>query len=224
MKLANIRDSKSRAARLVGSSPTSGTIMKNKNISNNKALKAYVVGLALGDGNLSNPNGRATRLRITCDIKYPKLITKIQKAVGKLLPGNQVSIVTRAGNCVDISCYSNNWENLLGWRSAKGSKFIQQVNIPQWIKDNRVFSINCLRGLLETDGSIYFDRGYPMIMFVTVIDPLAQSVMGIIKNLGFEPHIYSIIPKSKFNAKKTFHIRVSKNVSKFLKLVKPQKE
>jgi hypothetical protein len=30
-------------------------------------LQAYVIGLAIGDGNLSNPSGRAVRLRITCD-------------------------------------------------------------------------------------------------------------------------------------------------------------
>ena len=40
---------------------------------------AYIIGVALGDGNLSNPNGRAVRLRITCDIKYPKIISEIQK-------------------------------------------------------------------------------------------------------------------------------------------------
>ena len=39
-------------------------------------LRAYVIGLAIGDGGLSNPNGRAVRLRITCDIKYPLLIEK----------------------------------------------------------------------------------------------------------------------------------------------------
>jgi hypothetical protein len=224
MKLANIRDSKSRAARLVGSSPTSGTIMKNKLPINNKALRAYVIGLALGDGNLSNPNGRATRLRITCDLKYPKLIKNIQNAIRKLLPENKVAIVKRKANCLDVSCYSNNWESILGWKSGNGTKFTQNVDVPEWIKEDKYLSVQCLRGLIETDGSIYFDRGYPMVMFVTVIQPLAKSVMGMIENLGFKPRIYSIIPKSKFNAKRTFHIRISKNVYEFLRLVKPQKK
>lgn len=30
---------------------------------------AYVIGIAFGDGNLSNPNGRAVRLRVSCDKK-----------------------------------------------------------------------------------------------------------------------------------------------------------
>ncbi len=42
-----------------------------------RELQAYVIGLAIGDGNLSNPNGRAVRLRITCDTKYPRLVGNI---------------------------------------------------------------------------------------------------------------------------------------------------
>jgi hypothetical protein len=42
-----------------------------------RQLQAYVIGLAIGGGNLSNPNGRAVRLRITCDTKYPALIARI---------------------------------------------------------------------------------------------------------------------------------------------------
>lgn len=48
----------------MGSSPTSGTM----NIINTNT--AYIIGVAIGDGNLSNSNGRAVRLRVTCDNKY----------------------------------------------------------------------------------------------------------------------------------------------------------
>jgi hypothetical protein len=39
---------------------------------NTKSYLAYLKEIALGDGNISNPNGRAFRMRITCDLKYPK--------------------------------------------------------------------------------------------------------------------------------------------------------
>src|SRR3989344_4325096 len=64
------------------------------NISDRVAT-AYVVGIALGDGNLSNPNGRAVRLRITCDKKYPYLIKKIEKALRVVAPQNKVSRIDR---------------------------------------------------------------------------------------------------------------------------------
>jgi len=34
--------------------------------------------MAIGDGNLSSPNGRVTKLRITCDIKYPSIHRRYQ--------------------------------------------------------------------------------------------------------------------------------------------------
>src|SRR3989338_9217420 len=69
-----------RSQKPLGASPwefESPTRHLEKRLSKNKKLKAYVVGLSLGDGNLSNPNGRAVRLRITCDKKYPNLIQNI---------------------------------------------------------------------------------------------------------------------------------------------------
>ena len=174
---------------------------------------AYIIGVAIGDGNLSNPNGRAVRLRITCDLKYKKLIRRILLSIQKLLPHNKVSIVNRTETYCDISCYSNKWENWLGWKAKGGPKYKQNISIPNWIKRNRNYSISCLRGLLETDGSIYIDRGYRMVNFVTIIPKLAEDVVKIIKKLGFIPNIYKIT--STKNAR--YNIRISKNTDLLLK-------
>ena len=148
-----------------------------------RRLQAYVIGLAIGDGNLSNPNGRAVRLRITCDTKYPALITKISSSLKQLLPENKVSLIGSSGNYVNISVYSNYLEALLGWKASGGSKRRQCVGVPQWICEDSSLSVPCLRGLIETDGAIYNDRGYPMVMFSTVI-PTAQQADTLMQALG----------------------------------------
>ena len=179
-----------------------------------RRILANIVGLALGDGNLSNPNGRATRLRITCDLRYKGLLSRITSAIQSLLPKNKVSIVNRPGeNCVDLSCYSNKWENWLGWKVGKGSKFRQQVSIPAWIQNNRDFTIPCLRGLIESDGCIYLDRGYRMVNFTTMIPKLANDVFALITQLGFKAHFYEV--KRKPHPK--YVVRVSKNTDQFIK-------
>ena len=107
--------------------------MPDKNsLSKNKNLQSYIIGIAIGDGNLSNPNHRATRLRVTCDKKYPLLIKRITISLQRLLPENKVSIVECKDNCIDISVYSNYLENLLGWQVGKGSKFDQKVSVPDF--------------------------------------------------------------------------------------------
>lgn len=176
---------------------------------------AYVIGVAIGDGNLSNPNGRATRLRITCDTDYPNLIQRIIRAIQEILPRNKVSIIKRARSYVDISCYSNRWEEWLGWRVGKGSKIHQNVSIPVWIKSREDFSSACLRGLLETDGSIYMDRGYKMVNFVTAIPKLAHDVMDIVQALGFIAHL-GTVERVAAHCQPKYTVRISRDVERFI--------
>ena len=210
MKLANMRDSKSRAARLVGSSPTSG--IGKKRLSTSKPLRSYVIGLALGDGNLSNPNGRAVRLRITCDTRYTLLLETVKESLQKLLPDNKVSTINRKG-CKDIYCYSNSLEGLLEWKAQGGSKHRQKVQIPEWVKRDPSCLKACLRGLFQTDGSIYVDRGYTMTNFVSEIPSLAQDVFQSIVALGYKASIQRLLLK---NGKEKFTIRVASNIDAFL--------
>lgn len=175
----------------------------------------------MGDGNLSNPNGRAVRLRITCDKKYKKLSNKITLSLQKLLPNNKIGIVKRKDNCLDISCYSNKLENFLGWSAKGGSKEKQEISIPDWIKRDRKYAISCLRGLFETDGSIYTDRKYLMANFVTIIPTLAKDVMEIIISLGFKPNMQL---RKEQNGKIKHTIRISKNTEQFINLVKIEKK
>lgn len=196
-------------------------------ICQDKNVQSYIIGLALGDGNLSNPNGKAIRLRISCDTKYPFLMQKIIASLKTLLPQNKVSIVNRKNiNCTDISVYSNHLEKLLGWEAKNGSKFKQSASIPNWIKENYNYKINCLRGLIETDGSIYNDRGYKMMIFTTIILDLANDFFEIVETLGFKPHFYKIKRKSNpynLNQQIVYHVRLSKDIDKFLNLIKPEK-
>ncbi len=184
-----------------------------------KKTLSYVIGVAIGDGNLSNPNGRATRLRVSCDTKYPKLINKISASIQKILPSNKVTIINRAQTYIDISCYSNRWEGWLGWKAKSGPKYKQGVRIPGWIKKKRELIIACLRGLFETDGSYYRDRGYNMMGFVTIIPSLAKDVEESIKKLKFKPHTYLI----KTRGKPRYNIRISRATEKFVKLIKYNK-
>lgn len=190
----------------------------------NKELLAYVIGLAIGDGNLSNPNGRAVRLRISCDTLYPKLVERIFLSVQTLMPQNKVCFVKKKGKrCVDVSCYSNTWPVLLGWNV--GAKIKQTVLIPDWIKEDKKYTIACLRGLIETDGSIYTDRGYPAVNFTSIIKNISKDVFDMIKSLGFEPKLYSVQPKAA-NANfryKRFNVRLTKNVKQFLEIVPIEK-
>lgn len=196
---------------------------RNTTLNEDKTLQSYIIGVAIGDGNLSNPNGRAVRLRITCDKKYPLLITKIVDSLQSLFPQNKVSIVDRKENCVDVSVYSNHLEKLLGWQADKGSKFAQKVSVPEWVKQRQSYKISCLKGLTETDGSIYLDRGYKTVLFSTIIPELAGDVFKMMESLGFNPNIYKT-KRINRKQKTIYYVRLSKDVSRFIDLIHLEKK
>lgn len=169
---------------------------------------------------MSNPNGRAVRLRITCDKKYPKLIDHIIENIKIILPENKVSIVDRK-NIVDISCYSNEWEEVLGWKSKNGSKIKQNVKVPDWIKNNTTYTKECLRGLFQTDGSIYYDRKYLMTNFTSANYTLAKDVKDMLVKIGFDINERKVISKNNHTK---YVIRISKDVESFIKIINLWKE
>lgn len=168
----------------------------------------------MGDGNLSNPNKRAVRLRITCDKKYPLITKYIIKNLQIVFPLNKVSTIQK-GNAVDISVYSNDLEKILGWKAQLGSKIKQKVGIPNWIKKSITYRKECLRGLFQTDGSIYNDRDYKMINFTSACYTLIKDTEEIIVKIGFNVKTRKVTD----NGKVKYVIRISKNVEKFIEII-----
>ena len=117
------------------------------------------------------------------------------------------------GNCIDISSYSNHWEKLL-WKWNKGPKDKQEASVPNWIKNTPNLSTECLRGLFQTDGSIYKDRKYLMVNFVNINPKLSKDVFEMIKNLGYSPNLQKL---EQSNSKIKHTIRLSKDSQKFIK-------
>ena len=119
-------------------------------------------------------------------------------------------------------CADPHLEGLLGWSASGGSRHHQCVRVPSWVCEDDLLSVQCLQGLIETDGSIYTDRGYRMVIFSTVIAELAQQVDVMIRKLGFRPHLYKVRQERDKVAFK-YQVRLSRDVAAFLRLVQPLK-
>lgn len=188
--------------------------------SKNKEFQAYIIGVALGDGNLSIPNGRVTRLRITCDAKYKKINAEMFGSVKLLFPKNKVAIVPRDKHThFDISVYSNALSSLLPWKAGRGPKEGQRARVPEWIFEDTTFMKHCLLGLLQTDGSVYRDRGYLMVNFCNNIRELAEDVFVMISMLGFRPSFHT----TPVGTKTKYTVRVARYTQEFIKTINLQK-
>ena len=72
------------------------------------------------------------------------------------------------------------------------------IRIPETLKvNNKEILCSLMRGLFDTDGSIYFrSQGknkayYPVITFTTISNGLADDIAEILKMLGFNPKVFN---------------------------------
>ena len=141
-----------------------------------------------------------------------------------LLPKNKVSIVTRRNEaCFDISVYSNRLDEWMPWKVGMGSKATQGASVPAWILLNPMFISPCLKGLIQTDGCIYTDRGYKMINFVNNSLPLAEAVRNMLQTLDFNPR-FNTLPLAYGATKYTVKVARGDEVERLINTLKLYKE
>ena len=145
---------------------------------------AELIGIILGDGNLYN-----NMLRITLSKNERAYLDYVKSLVYDLfgvIPGEYFS---QRSNTITLSVYNKNLSELLMKNGIKrGNKVKNQVGIPNWIKNNSSYALNCLKGLIDTDGCAYTckrdKKNY--IKFTNHSKNLINDVLEISKNHGFE--------------------------------------
>lgn len=158
----------------------------------NKFLAEYI-GIMLGDGGIAKYSTTITLSSF--EINYVNYILNLIDKLFGLTPkvykkknANAVDIVVQRKALVDF-CQS------IGL--VQGNKVKHQVDIPSWIKENKSFSIECVRGLIDTDGCFYINSYYVngkkyfyfKIAFKNSSLPLIKSVAEILASLGVKVRI-----------------------------------
>lgn len=180
---------------------------------------AEFVGIVLGDGGISDRQVTITLHRVD-DKEYAGFVSKIIETLFDIKPGIHHEKNALADDIVISRTGIVEYLEKLGLK--RGSKVKNQIDIPKWIKDNRKFLIACVRGLVDTDGSIfdhkYISGGrgyvYKKLQFTSHSKPLVMSVYGALKGVGLSPGFYygkDIKLENKADMKKYFEIIGSHN-------------
>lgn len=141
---------------------------------------AEFIGIMLGDGNLT-----PTQVTVTLG-KKDKYIEHVSNLMQRLFgPKPKVSF-SKQGDC---AIYLGS-TMLVRWLLSMGlvfNKVKAQVDIPRWILSRNNFISAGLRGLFDTDGSVYALRWEMQISFCNRSRPLIESVGLMLKKLGLHP-------------------------------------
>ncbi|MFH7596216.1 transcriptional regulator [Streptomyces racemochromogenes] len=115
------------------------------------AAYAYLLGLYLGDGCISEHPRGGHHLRIVCDNGWPGLIEQCRAAVLSVRPTDKVYVVQRQG-CVAVTSYGRHWTCLFP-QHAPGRKHDRRIALEPWqqeIVDAHPWEF--IRGLIHSDG------------------------------------------------------------------------
>jgi intein/homing endonuclease len=124
---------------------------------------AEMFGIILGDGRIRwDPTGRHYQLDIILNwvdekdyVLYVKdLLMKIFQSHPKV--SRQINEDGSVGKGIYLTIYSKKIvEELISLGLIPGKKVENQVKVPKWIKECKPFILACLKGLFDTDGSIF---------------------------------------------------------------------
>jgi LAGLIDADG-like domain len=155
---------------------------------------AEFVGIMMGDGGISEYQVVIT-LHHVDDLEYAGFVVKLIKKLFKVESSVYHSPKQSVNDIVVSRKELVNYLHELGL--PIGNKVRQRFDIPKWIKQNEKFATACIRGLVDTDGSLFTHRyrvkgswyAYKKLSFTSASEPLRKSVYVILQRLGFHPRI-----------------------------------
>jgi hypothetical protein len=171
-------------------------IFERKNINTPKQGKmlAEFVGIMLGDGGVA-PYHISITLNADTDKDFVKFVNLLIFKLFKIRPKNYRD---RNSKALDIIVHRKSLVEFCQKIGLKiGNKIKQGLNIPKWILDDSELIKSCIRGLIDTDGSLFIHsykvRGkiysYPKISFTSVSPDLIKTVHQSLIKLGFNVRI-----------------------------------
>ena len=147
----------------------------------NEKLSEFI-GIHLGDGTLTEHF-----VKITQDIRYDMPYVFYIEALIRELFGTSSSIRREKGsNLIYVQLFSKSVCQYLHnkWALPYGDKIKGVASIPYAVMQNRELAISCLRGLIDTDGSISKDGNGISIRFSSHNKLLVDQVEEIGRSLG----------------------------------------
>ena len=169
-------------------------INKVKDITHaNKEKLAEFLGIMLGDGNIYSKNG-THRIVVTghCEEDYDYLVNYIKPLIKNLF-GLEASLWKHKNkNAIALSVCSKRIVenlNLLGLNAGP-----KTMRIPKFIKSNKIYITNFIRGVADTDFSMTFKKkhhAYPLITGSFSNKEFTEEIRQLLGLLDIKANLYS---------------------------------
>lgn len=149
---------------------------------------AEFYGTMLGDGCMEK-FPRTDKITISFNRKEQDHLQHVFKIIFLLFNKEPKIRIRKACKCDDLYFYQKNLSSRL--KFSYGNKLNNNLVIPQWIKDDILYTCHCLKGLFETDGDWFIDEKYDtnVIKFTNHSVSLLNDLYSVLINLGYHPQL-----------------------------------
>ncbi len=171
-------------------------LFKRKKISypRKSARLAEFVGILMGDGGISARQVVVT-LHSETDKEFGQYYASLCESLFGIRPSANKIKRWKAVNFVISRTELVDYCHKLGL--PIGDKINNRLDIPAWIQENPIYARFCLRGLIDTDGSVFDHRytvggkqySYKKLDFCTLSKPLLASAYKVFLANGMRPYI-----------------------------------
>ncbi|HAG27521.1 TPA: hypothetical protein DCG61_01940 [Patescibacteria group bacterium] len=153
---------------------------------------AEFIGILLGDGHIT-----PTQITVTLGVKerYSHYVAKLISQLFGIKP----KILLRTKRYHEVYFGST---KIVRWLIAMGlssNKVRDQIGIPKWCFQYKTYQESCLRGLFDTDGSVYLLKEGFQMSLTNRSTPLLKDAKSMLELLGYSP--------SKISANKIYLTR-----------------
>ena len=142
---------------------------------------AEFIGIMLGDGHISH-----FQIMVTLGTKEYEYVEYVSKLMNRIF-NTQSRIHTRKDGQRIVYVGSVEAVKWLENMGLTHNKVEYQVDVPKWIYTKTSYMQNTIRGLIDTNGSIYKLKFGTQISFCNHSYPLLRSARAILVRLGFHP-------------------------------------
>jgi DNA-binding transcriptional regulator WhiA len=178
-------------------------------IPKNSSKLAEFVGIMLGDGHIT-----PTQVTVTLGTKERLYSDRIADLMEELFSVRPNIFISKLGHLV---LYIGSVD-LVRWFEKMGlvhNKVKEQVDVPEWLYFEEEYLKSFIRGLFDTDGSVYKLRFGVQVAFINRSIRLLESTREILKKLNYHP--------SKISGYKIYITR-RPDLDKFFKEIRPNHE
>src|SRR3989344_4206395 len=156
---------------------------------------AEFVGIVMGDGGIT-----ARQVTVTLNKEDDRLYVLYVANLFKELFGVEPGLYAKKNGekAVDIVVSRTRLVKYCSALGLKvGNKIKQNLDIPEWVQNNKSFLLACIRGLVDTDGCIFQENhrikgklySYPRLAFTSASPPLRLSVIKALEDIGLHPRL-----------------------------------